>query len=681
MTLLGNAQTLLSVLITLIVLCLFNDRSNFLRTLGRLVTNELVNKTLFDKTLDAAFKFDNYKEVSDETEEVEFGRYYYIQKAMSQLRNDVINYHAKKKGAGLIELHLLLLSIWVIVCDSFVPLIPATKFYFVLLTMCSLIYTSSLWYRFYTLDDSTYPKIRKSYPASSLQTFLSYILIGILTLIIFFIPAHPYCLMCLQILLFVGWMIFKGEWKRLNFSYILALRYGCIIIFYPLVLSLCVGLMLQNDALYKWVVLYQSIHLETLLSRWCDNFSYAYSRIDVGLPFTLYVALYGLIIPLGMMYSLSKRHIKFKIQEIENLKAKESLQIEQKKNRLILRKSLRRIKNKPLISVVVPAFNVEQYIRDMAFSIQCQTWDKWEMIVVDDCSTDSTVQIVEELSSNDERIRLIKRTANSGGPRLPRLDGVLAAKGSLICAVDADDSVEDDYLLKLLCRKSETSSQVVLGRMVLCDSKMNPNGRSIPIETYDMSFVCDGREAVRRNLGHWEMAMAGMLIDASLYKAYAEDFYKKGLNISFEDELDHRRLLITCKKVALANAAYFYRQQPQSIMHRISVKRFNELTAAQLNYDFTLDNFSEEKEVVNRVLSEYMEKVYRCRLLYLNHRSEFNNEDALLIQNKIKDSYTYASQCPESVLSWKMRMLRRSYSQFQVITFVISLILRLKFKR
>jgi glycosyltransferase involved in cell wall biosynthesis len=336
--------------------------------------------------------------------------------------------------------------------------------------------------------------------------------------------------------------------------------------------------------------------------------------------------------------------------------------------------------NEPLISIVVPAFNVENYILGMVSSIQCQTWPEWEMIVVDDCSTDRTVSIIEKLSSKDNRIRLIKRTTNSGGARLPRLDGVLAAKGSLICAIDADDLVEEDYLLKLFNRMKETESQAVLGRMVLCNSTMKPIGKSFPVESYDMSLICDGREAVRRNLGHWEMAMAGMLVDASLYKAYVEEYYSNGLNISFGDDLDHRRLLLKCKKVALVDASYFYRQQSQSVLHRISVNRFYELTAAQLSYEFALTNFSVERDVINRVLAEYMEKVYRCRLLYLNHRSNFNEKDAKFIAGMLKNSYSSASLCPNSVLSWKMRILRVSYTQFLIMTYIINLILRLKNK-
>ena len=95
----------------------------------------------------------------------------------------------------------------------------------------------------------------------------------------------------------------------------------------------------------------------------------------------------------------------------------------------------------PVISISMPAYNVEKYIGEAIESILAQTFTNWELIIVDDGSKDNTVAVVREYEATDGRIRIIKRQENSGSVRLPRLDGVMAAKGSFICAIDSDDTI------------------------------------------------------------------------------------------------------------------------------------------------------------------------------------------------------------------------------------------------
>ncbi len=91
------------------------------------------------------------------------------------------------------------------------------------------------------------------------------------------------------------------------------------------------------------------------------------------------------------------------------------------------------------ISIVLPAFNAGQFIRRTIESIRAQSHRDWELLVVDDCSTDDTVKVVGELAKQDARIRLIALTRNFGGPAGPRNIGVSAAQGEWIAMMDADD--------------------------------------------------------------------------------------------------------------------------------------------------------------------------------------------------------------------------------------------------
>ena len=93
----------------------------------------------------------------------------------------------------------------------------------------------------------------------------------------------------------------------------------------------------------------------------------------------------------------------------------------------------------PLVSVVIPSYNSERYIRQTLASVQNQTFGDWELIVVDDCSTDASPAIIEEHARQDERIRLIRLARNAGCPAIPRNVGVQSARGAYVAFLDADD--------------------------------------------------------------------------------------------------------------------------------------------------------------------------------------------------------------------------------------------------
>ena len=67
-----------------------------------------------------------------------------------------------------------------------------------------------------------------------------------------------------------------------------------------------------------------------------------------------------------------------------------------------------------LVSVITPAYNCAKYIGKTIESVQAQTYDNWEMVIVDDCSTDNTREVVESYSKDDPRVRYICLNENSG---------------------------------------------------------------------------------------------------------------------------------------------------------------------------------------------------------------------------------------------------------------------------
>ena len=94
------------------------------------------------------------------------------------------------------------------------------------------------------------------------------------------------------------------------------------------------------------------------------------------------------------------------------------------------------MENNGLVSVIMPSYNSEKYIKDSIESVLKQTYPFWELIIVDDCSTDETIEIIKSL--NDDRIRLFVNDHNSGAA-LSRNKALKEAKGKWIAFLDSDD--------------------------------------------------------------------------------------------------------------------------------------------------------------------------------------------------------------------------------------------------
>ena len=92
----------------------------------------------------------------------------------------------------------------------------------------------------------------------------------------------------------------------------------------------------------------------------------------------------------------------------------------------------------PLVSVMMPAWNAEKTIRKAAQSILDQTWRNLELLIVDDCSTDSTWSVIQEIAARDDRVRIIRNGVNVG-PYVSKNSALTQARGEWITGHDADD--------------------------------------------------------------------------------------------------------------------------------------------------------------------------------------------------------------------------------------------------
>lgn len=127
---------------------------------------------------------------------------------------------------------------------------------------------------------------------------------------------------------------------------------------------------------------------------------------------------------------------------------------------------------RPLVSVIMPAYNAEKYIAEAIQSVISQTYTNWELFVLDDCSTDGTAEIAEGFANADSRIHLLQNPQNMGVAKT-RNRGFDIAKGEWIALLDSDDVWHVDKLEKQLALAPR-------GDILYCSyALMDENGRHL----------------------------------------------------------------------------------------------------------------------------------------------------------------------------------------------------------
>ena len=132
-----------------------------------------------------------------------------------------------------------------------------------------------------------------------------------------------------------------------------------------------------------------------------------------------------------------------------------------------------------LVSIVVPVFNSEKFIIETIQSVKKQTYQNWELLLVNDCSTDKSEQIIRNYEE-DKRIRLINLKANSGAA-IARNTGINNAKGKYIAFLDADDLWNKEKLEKQIKFMEENNYDFTFTGYEFADENGNNLGKVVNV--------------------------------------------------------------------------------------------------------------------------------------------------------------------------------------------------------
>lgn len=256
------------------------------------------------------------------------------------------------------------------------------------------------------------------------------------------------------------------------------------------------------------------------------------------------------------------------------------------------------------ISVIIPVYNVENTLRRCVDSFLLQSFEDFELLLIDDGSTDKTGAICDEYACKEPRIRTI-HIANGGVSQAREL-GITEAKGDYLIHADGDDWVEVTMLTEMYQEAMASDADIVI-----CDFYYEEAGTVLlkkqePITLESKSIICDILK------GRLHGSMCNKLVRRKLYSD-SNVHFPVGINYC-EDALTMINLFLHTSRVTyLSKAYYHYIYNPKSITHQVTRFKFEE----RQKYLFLLKQLLKEpcfEEAIEQTVLRMLVDAYYSKL-------------------------------------------------------------------
>ncbi|WP_294404622.1 glycosyltransferase family 2 protein [uncultured Clostridium sp.] len=293
----------------------------------------------------------------------------------------------------------------------------------------------------------------------------------------------------------------------------------------------------------------------------------------------------------------------------------------------------------PSVSVIVPIYNVEKYLRKCIDSLINQTIKDIEIILVNDGSPDNSRAICEEYAEADKRIKIINK--ENGGLSSARNAGFNEAESDYILFVDSDDWINKNMIEILLNEIKKNNADIVQCRYAnVIDENVDES-----INEKVASKIIDNIDALR-NLYKNDSYLETVVTWNKLYKKSLFDGIKFPEGKLNEDEFTTHKLLFKCKKIVLIDAKlYYYRKTPDSITNsKVSIKKLDKLEAVKERMKFfeSVGNVEIYEKTVVRYGDLLRGSFLMCKYLIDNNEKILNDIDSeykRIFKGYVKNKY------------------------------------------
>ncbi|MEE3342814.1 MAG: glycosyltransferase family 2 protein [Bacilli bacterium] len=252
------------------------------------------------------------------------------------------------------------------------------------------------------------------------------------------------------------------------------------------------------------------------------------------------------------------------------------------------------------ISIIVPVYNSEKFLDKCIQSVLNQSYQNFELVLVNDGSTDNSLSIIEKYTK-DNRIKLINK--KNSGVSDTRNVGIEVATGDLIMFLDSDDYFEENYLYEMITELNNNNCELVISGLTYRDE----NYKLLKKQLYT-------NKTKKINFNDIILDMINTLYFSSCYKMLFKKSFLEEKNIKFdknlkygEDTMFAYNLLKNCSSIFYINSTgYNYVQNSSSVLHKNDL---NSIIKYMDDSIFLLSNFEEDIEdqyiIPNRILTKY----------------------------------------------------------------------------
>lgn len=271
------------------------------------------------------------------------------------------------------------------------------------------------------------------------------------------------------------------------------------------------------------------------------------------------------------------------------------------------------MKNKQKVSIVVPVYNVENYISRCINSLIKQSYKNLEIVLVDDGSTDSSGNICDEYKKIDSRIKVIHK--KNGGLSDARNFGIDGCTGEYICFVDSDDWIEKEMIETLLNDIIDTDSDIAIcGRYRAYDNEEKIVEKYKKYPNKNIFNNIDGLQYLMSFCGY-DMSVCDKMFKKDLFSKIRFPY-----GLTCEDSFTTYKLFSLANKICYINKPFYnYFFRTNSITRNGNVNE-TVIIAAQEQYKFILENYPNLKNCASSflitaymsVFNEYIKREKKC---------------------------------------------------------------------
>lgn len=258
---------------------------------------------------------------------------------------------------------------------------------------------------------------------------------------------------------------------------------------------------------------------------------------------------------------------------------------------------------KALVSVIIPVYNVRDYIRECVDNVLAQTYTELEILLVDDGSTDDSGKICDEYAAMDDRVRVIHR--KNGGLSAARNSGIKECHGEYVSFIDSDDAVSPMFIESLYDMCERSGCRIAIAGIKVAGGRDGTTMEELLLASGhpDRSSAVEYREYTAHQLldrfydndRHHTITVAWN----KLYKREVISDIRYPEGFVYEDEATTYAFLYNAERIAWTDEKlYFYRNRPGSITKdSFSLKRLDVLEAYRRRRQFYIDHGEKEYAV------------------------------------------------------------------------------------